>query len=282
MEQSINSISYQYQILRYRHDHLAGEFANLGIVYFDAETRTVKAKFIDKYGRLSKFFGKISHLSLLQLLRQLEKQFIAFGKNISTNNDLVTLRDIEELTTQIFPKDNNALFFSKTYNGWHFEHQLAFNELYDKIIERYQEKKGRKTDDSFAWRNIYKRYFDEYNITPKLKPQEIKTKSTTLKFDKTVQNGALHCFQGLSFDLKTEEAIKDKIFRWDGKLRELATAKQPMKVYLLSLMSDNEQLNQMVEDKLSSGFGNVTVQVIHEAEAAKVASEVSRLLNSEH
>lgn len=74
--QQVNWINYQYQLLRYRHDHLTGEFANLGIIYFDADTQTLNWRFEDrKYGRLSKFFGEsVQGNYILSALKQMNKR----------------------------------------------------------------------------------------------------------------------------------------------------------------------------------------------------------------
>jgi len=277
MEQDINGITYQYQILRYRHDIVSGEFANIGIVFFDAKNNVLKAKFVNKYKRLSHFFGNISSTFLMRTLRQLEKDFSKLAKSLEKEQSLIDSKNIQELTTLVLPKDDNALFFSKTFSGWHFEFDLAFSETYNQVIGKYQGSVVERSNDAYAWKRVYKQYFDKYGITSQLKPKGVRTDFTTIEFDRTVQNGSLHCFQSLSFDLKHESSIEEKIYRWDGRIRELATAEQPLKVYLLSILPQNDRLTKMIEEKLnfSDEDKNIVVTVIDESEAQTIAAEIS-------
>ncbi len=284
MEQSINGITYQYQILRYRHDIVSGEFANLGIVFFDSKNNVLKAKFVSKYKRLSQFFGNISSTFLMRTLRQLEKDFSSLAKSLKKESSIDHLRNINDLTTSVIPKDDNALLFSNTFSGWHFEFDLAFNEIYNQVIEKYQDVIVERHNDAYAWKAIYKKHFDKYGITSQLKPKSIKTNFTTIEFDKTVKNSSLHCFQSLSFDLKHEGSIEEKIYRWYGRTRELATAKQPLKVYLLSILPKNDKLTQMIKEKLnfSDESNDIEVKVIDESEAHTIAATVNTILLEHH
>jgi hypothetical protein len=283
MEQNINGISYQYQVLRYRHDAFTGEFANLGIVYFNPDTNYLKSGFISKYGRLSQFFGEVSGTALMRVLRQLQSELTQLESQLRKETTDKRFKSVSDLTNSILPKDDNALFFSEVFTGWNFEHKLAFEQLFDSIITKYQEPATvTKHDDSYAWKTVYKKYFDEFGITPKLKPKKVKTALTSVDFDKTVKNGALHCFQSLSFDLKHEGSIEDKIFRWDGRIRELATSKEPLKVYLLSVLPKDEELLRMINEKLNYKSGQIEVQVVDERHARSVAMEVNKVLEESH
>lgn len=264
--------------MRYRHDVVSGEFANIGIVLFDPTTNFLKAKFVNKYKRLSQFFGEISSTFLMRTLRQFDKEFINLAKSLNAESSLVSFKDVKELTNSVFPSDDNALLFSETFSGWHFDLDLAFNEIYEEVIEKYQDKAIERHNDTYAWKVIYKKYFDKYGITSQLKPRSIKTDFTNVEFDKTVKNGSLHCFQSISFDLKHESSIEDKIFRWDGRIRELATAGEPLKVYLLSILPKNHKLSKMIEEKLNFSQGKIEVKVIEESDALNIAKEINEVL----
>jgi len=144
MEQ-INWVNYQYQILRYEHDLVAGEFVNLGLVYFDAETSSLYWRFEDKkYGRLSHFFGdKVQGNLILSVLKEFNK---ALQK--VQNEGIQRFQSIEALTNSILPPDDNGWYFSQVWKGRHFEHSLNFEELYARIIGRYQEESIKRQDDA--------------------------------------------------------------------------------------------------------------------------------------
>lgn len=275
MEQ-INWVSYQYQLLRYEHDLVTGEFVNLGMVYFDAESGTLLWRFEDKkYGRLSHFFGdKVQGNFILSTLKQLKKGLQKLGRD-----ELNRFQSIEALTNSLLPPDDNGWYFSQVWQGRHFDHELNFEELYARIIGQYQETSVKRQDDAFAWKNVYKKYFDRYNLTPKLRPHQVKTNTDAFDFQHTCKNGAWHCFQSLSFALKHEGSIKDKIYRWDGIARELLTSREPLKVYLLSIFPDNPHLSELIRTKLNIQEGNVEVRVISEEEAGQVALQLKDALN---
>ena len=276
MEQ-INWVKYQYQLLRYEHDMVTGEFANLGIVYFDSESGTLLWRFEDKkYSRLSHFFGdKVQGNFILAALKQLKK-----GLQKLKAEGLQRFQSIEALTNTVLPPDDNGWVFSQVWQGRHFEHEQNFEELYERIIGRYQEESIKRQDDAYAWKNVYKQYFDRYGLTSKLRPHRVKTTTDAFDFQHTCKNGVWHCIQPLSFALKNEGSIKDKIYRWDGIARELLTAKEPMKVYLLSLLPDNAELTELLQKKLNVHDENVEVRVVGEQEANQVAMELKQAMDA--
>lgn len=281
MEQ-INGLNYQYQLLRYRHDQVTGEFANIGLVYFDPATRYLKVAFEDKkYGRLTQFFGdSVQGNYLITVLRQLKNRVSKLKNPASGEPGLARFRSVQELTSFLLPPDDNGLYFSEVWNGWHFEHDLSFNELYDRIIGQYQEESTKRQDDSYAWKNIYKKHFDQYNLTPKLHAHKVATSTDAFDFRYACKNGVWHCIQSLSFDLKHEGSIKDKIYRWDGIARELLTAKEPMKVYLLSIFPESPELTELLQKKLNVRDENVEVRVVGEAGANAIALELKAAMDA--
>lgn len=274
MEQ-INWLNYQYQLLRYEHDAVTGEFANLGMIYFDPASQTLLWRFEDKkYARLSHFFGDNVQGSLvLSVLRQLNNKL----RKISEEG-LQGYGQLDALTRSILTPDDNGWYFSQVWSGRHFDHRLNFDELYERIIGRYQEESSRRQDDAYAWKNVYKKYFDRYNLTTKLHKHRVETDVDKFDFQHSCKNGVWHCLQSLSFALKNEGAIKDKIYKWDGFARELTTAREPMKVYLLSILPDNPDLIDLLKAKLNVQRNNVEIRVIAEEEAEAIARELKEAL----
>jgi len=40
--------TYQYQVLRYLHDHVTGEFVNVDLVFYESQTRFLRAQVTPK------------------------------------------------------------------------------------------------------------------------------------------------------------------------------------------------------------------------------------------
>src|SRR5438128_7475375 len=65
---------YSYVLLRYRHDPLAGEFANVGVIMHQASAGFLDAKVRRTLGRLSAIFPDIDGEALRSSLRTVERE----------------------------------------------------------------------------------------------------------------------------------------------------------------------------------------------------------------
>ena len=201
---------FQYQIVRYIPDRVTSEFVNVGVVVYQPETQFLKGRFINKFSRVTQFFNEINGQFLLRSLRQFEHEINVIAKQLG---DLFTsYKSLEEITSTILPKDDSSLICSELFSGIDINPKAAFEDLYYRLVDIYNEEEGIEIhDDKFVWKKVYKQYFDKYGITGKLKPFAIKTSHDTIEFDKAWKNGAWNCYQTLSFDLKRSESIKNKV-----------------------------------------------------------------------
>jgi hypothetical protein len=275
----INGVNYEYQLLRYRHDLATGEFVNVGLVYFDPKTRFLRVRMTERYGRLSDFFGNVSGVFLLRGLRKLEADFKKVTQQLEKELHFTSFSSVEQLTVAVLPPDDNTLFFSPSFKGWHLDHDTSFDELYERLIGRYtDEATEERHDDNYAWKKVFKKYFDEFGITTQLQERQIKTATDNIEFERTVQNGVCHCFQSISFDLKKQSDIRDKIYRWAGIMDELGTADIPLKIYLLSLMPNDMALQRVIEQKLNIQHDKVQVTVVKEQDAPDMIQHIKNAL----
>jgi Protein of unknown function (DUF3037) len=274
-----NAIKYEYQILRYRHDVVSGEFVNIGIAFFDVENRVVRARVVPNQGRIAHFFGTVSSAFLLKTVKLIEYELNQIGKQLESDAFLNPFTTITDLTSTVLPINDNGLFFSDVSKGWHFDHDKAFNATFDRLIGQYtQESSEPRHDDHFVWKKLYKHYFDAQNLTNQFKTHDVKTQSDIIAFEHAAKNGSWHCLQPISFDLKKGSDIKEKIYRWSGIVAELQTAEEPHCIYLLSLMPADVQLQQMIEQKFNFKKPNLTVCVIHEDEGAEFAQFLKKVI----
>lgn len=274
----IAKVTYEYQLLRYRHDVASGEFVNIGLVYFDPKTGFLRTRMTEKKSRLSHFYGQISGDFLLKSLKALQCAFSDLGKKIIDKQ--LIFNYIEHLTASVLPADDNTLFFSEPFNGFHFDHQKAFESLYERLIGQYsKETTEPRHDDHYAWTKVYKQYFDEQKITKCLKLHQIKTQCDVIDFDHSVKNGIWHCVQPLSFDLKKKQDIKDKIYRWSGLVNELQTVEETHHIYLMLLMPSDEQLCNLIQQKLTIKQSNLEVTVVTEQDAGDCAYKLKKKLS---
>ena len=137
MDKIVDSIKYEYQILRYRHDVVSGEFVNIGIIFFDADKHYLRARVTENYDRIAHFFGSVSSPILLRATKQIEHALNEIGQQITNNSQTRSFKSITDITSSVLPSNDNSLFFSTVFNGWHLDHQKAFDETFERLVGRY-------------------------------------------------------------------------------------------------------------------------------------------------
>lgn len=269
---------FQYQIIRYMHDRVTAEFVNVGIVVYQPDTNFLQGKFVSKYSRISQFFMDVNGQYLLSTLKQFENELEIISGRLSelfTNHNSLT-----EITNFILPQDDSALICSELLFGVDIDPQSAVDDLFDRLINKYNHEAEKELhDDKYVWRKIYKKYFDKYEITNKLKSHIVKTDHDHIEFDKAWKNGVWNCYQTLSFDLKRNDSIKNKVYRWSGILSELENSDQKLHLYFLTVSpTKNKIINKFIEDtilKHNNGH-SLKVTMVNEKQADKFVAGVKK------
>jgi hypothetical protein len=270
-------IKYQYQVIRYIHDQFTGEFGNVGIVLFSPEKDFLACKVVNRYARLSEFFGHINGQFLLAGLRQFEKLINEIGQNVAGYlNDRNVQPDLVSITSSILPKDDSALQLTEAVWGLDVDPELTLIDLFERIIEKYNaEEPQSKHTDQYAWRKVYKNYFDQYGITKKLKKHTVPVNNIEINFDKAWKNGVWHCYQPLSLDLKSKEAIESKVFKWSGIIRALEANHEKLNLYFLTTApKEHKELEDFINNTLSVQVNGLKVNIIEEEAAEAFAARV--------
>lgn len=271
---------FQYQIVRYMHDRVTAEFVNVGIIIYQPDTKFLQGKFITKFSRITQFFSEINGQYLLSTLRQFEKELKTTSNQL---NELFTNHSsLTEITNSILTKDDSTLFCSDLIFGIDIDMQSAMDDLFDRLINQYNAEPDKdQHDDKYVWRKVYKQYFDKYEITNKLKPHTVKTDNDEIEFDKSWKNGVWNCYQTLSFDLKRNDTIKNKVYKWSGILNELENSNEKINLYFLTVRpSENRTINKFIEDTIlkHNGGKSLTVKMITENQADTFVAGVKKEL----
>jgi hypothetical protein len=275
-------IKYQYQVLRYMHDQLTGEFVNVGVVLYSAEQGFFQAKCIRRYSRISQFFTGVNGDFLVAALKRFEQLVEAAAMDLHTTS---APKKIDEITSKILIKDDSSLQLShEIFTGLEVDLDMALTEIFERIVEKYLNEESTATQtDKNVWSKLYKHYFDQQGITGHLEKHSFSTAKDTIEFDKTWKNGVWNCYQPLSLDLKGEDAIKNKVYRWFGVIKQLETSKEPMHLYFLaSSPTQHQELKPFIREMLgSSDDPNIQVDLIDQSEAeAFVANVYEQMVES--
>jgi hypothetical protein len=267
---------YQYQIIRYLHDRATGEFINVGVIVYSAEYQYLNCKIITKYGRITSFFPGADGRAILKALRHFEKEIIRAKQLFSEL--LPVPEDLAELTRKILPDDDSSLTLTEVKKGIDLDFNKSLADLYRLLVTKWQNETDESaTSDADVWKKKYKKYFDEYGITAKLTEYEVETKYDSFQFDKAWKNEIWHCYLPVSFDLQNVENIRSKVYKWAGKLAELATANESIDVTLLtSVPRKHLELSSFIQEKLTLNSAEITVKLVSEADAERFARELVR------
>lgn len=273
---------YQYQLLRYVHDQFTSEFLNIGVIVYSPEDYFLKTIVSPHYKRINDFFPKANGKFIRKTAKQFENAIQEYSKKLI---ELFPLSDdLSAITKAILPTDNSAFVLTDVRSAIDIDMEAALTYLYHNIVEKYNVENANvhTITDNDVWKNKYKEYFDLYDITNKLTIHEVKSKNDSFSFDKSWKNEIWHCFQPISFHMHDIDYVKEKVYKWSGKLNELNTIEDKIHLTFLTTIPDQyDDLHNFIIQKLDQDSEILEVDVILEKDAEKLAKKVS-IMMKEH
>lgn len=271
---------YQYQIIRYVHDHFTGEFVNVGVVVFSQEHQFLGCKTIRKYQRITHLFPEAHGKTIARILRNIEQGIQAESKKFM---ELFSLPDqLDALVNRIISNDNNAFQFTIAKTAIDIDLDIALNNLYVQLIEKYYliEQDKQSLSDEDVWKLKYKSYFEKYGIRSRLISHKIEVPNDTLSFGMSWKNEIWHSYEPLSFELKNKDNIKEKVYKWVGKLQALKQADESLHIsFLTSINPKHKELMSFVKEYLQTSNGPLRIDVITEDQAEAIAQSIQQQMD---
>jgi hypothetical protein len=129
--------TYSNITLRYLHDVVTGEFANIGVVLYAPDLRFLEARFSTSYERLNAVFLKIDHLHFRALMRYMANRFDQIAVEIRDGLDVPPVTALNEIVRQVLPPDDSSLQWSEPGGGFTEDPAAALGELFRRLVERY-------------------------------------------------------------------------------------------------------------------------------------------------
>ncbi len=223
--------TYTYVLLRYRHDPLAGEMANVGVVLHCAAENFLGIKTRRTIGRLSKMFPDMEKSDLMSGLYAIERGIARLWSQ-EVSGLLATSKDASGLARDVLPDDDSSLVWGELGSGITRDPSATLDRLYDRFVGLYDEHQRAGRDDAAVWQPVRDRLV-ERNLAERLQPKVIVSPIDEVEFDHTWKNGAWHCYQPLSFDLATGDGIRQKAARWSGHMTGLSKAPEAVRPYFI-------------------------------------------------
>ena len=266
---------YTYQIIRYMPDQVSGEFVNVGLVMLNTEFKFLRAKTIHKIGRVKHLFPQVSSRAFTRKLKGISKKINDLSLNWEREIDFNKFSDVKSVSKMVCPDDDSAIRFSPVLTGLDSSFDIAFDDLYERLVNQYNIDQSNFISDKEVWQKHYKAYFDKHEYGKTITAKTVKTSGDELTFDFAVKNGKWNYLEPVTFDLRTPSNVKDKVYKWMGKLGELDSSTEKFNIYLLSIMPEDNKLKSFIKDRISSvKSDNFEVSILEPKDANKFAEKL--------
>lgn len=228
--------AYSFVVLRYVHDVVSGEFINIGVALYAPGAKYIGGLCNTRYTRLGNMFGKgeIDSNYFRGLMRYIEARFEELGDKLRSELPLHGVpSDIMQIAKGVLPPDDSSLQWSEAGGGQTEDPSKTLENLFVRMVERYEDRQKRpRRDDAEVWR-IFKRELETQHVASHLRPKRITAPDDDYEFEHAWKNQQWHMGEPISFDLLEAESIKNKANRWLGRMINLNEAPEPFKLHLL-------------------------------------------------
>jgi hypothetical protein len=225
--------AYTFSVLRYMHDPVTQEFANIGVALYSKECRYLGAKCDRHYARITRIFGKIDGERFRQSARYIQDRVQTIGENLRLSLPFEGEATIESLLATVLPPDDSAFQFSAAGIGLTADMDGALAQLFARFVENYSlRSEPPKRDDEEVWKS-YREPLERHHVIYRLEPKKIASPDFDYQFDHAWKNEKWHLYEPVSFDLLEASSILDKANRWLGRGYSLVDSPEQFRVHFL-------------------------------------------------
>ena len=223
--------AYTFVTLRYVHDVVTGEFANVGVVLYAPAERYLEARFSSSYERLNALFVKIDQANYRNLIRYLGNRFVEMATEVRIGLNLAPVQGIDELVRRVLPPDDSSLQWSAISGGFSSNLGETVAQLYARMVMRYArgEEADSRTDEDIA--RPFKAQLKQ--AAQKLHKKRIETKDYQYDFQFAWKNSMWHLYEPVSFDLISPSSIVEKANNWLGRGVALNDSAEPFRIHFI-------------------------------------------------
>lgn len=272
--------AYQYMLLRFVPDSLAGECLNVGVFMFQKQTNWFKAKISTRLGRITRVYPDAKVDEIRSVAKALERYANGLANQWQEGRpDFDTGAGLQSFIYMVYPQNNNHLQWSEISSFLGVEDaEEEFGKLYQRVIGKFEAEpiSNKSLEAEKAARRPYFRHFDELGISRKLRAYEVPVRNTKIKFEHAWQNGVLHAYEELPMTLIRKESATDRINNWVGKIKLLSHEHAQMKIHFLTPENAQAELLELAQIQLSGQVNGMEISVVTPAEAAAFAQRVKR------
>jgi hypothetical protein len=224
---------YTYTILRYLHDPRAGEALNVGVVLHVAAERKLLARVRSTFGRVKAAFPDLDGEAFKQALREVERGIERVAREMHKGGLLAAAGDAAAFARRGMPEDDSALQWSPVGSGLTADAEATLDRLYDRFVQRHDDRARRRRDDEDIWRPVRER-LDARGVSVPFEEKTFAGELDAITFRHAWKNGQWHAYEGVSLDLASQDSIMEKARRWVGHLTTVRDGlAEPLKLHLI-------------------------------------------------
>lgn len=223
--------AYSYAVLQYRHDVWVGEALNAGVLLFSESARFLKLKARTGQGRLAQAYPDLDHGAFREAVKAMSRRFnkiaVSSGLFLPSGGAL-------EVGKKVLLPDDSSLSWGMTGSGVAVDPEEALEKIYARFVGRYDRAVGRepRTDDMVF--EAVRRKLELVELYQRVQPHVVRSKFAAIAFKHTIENGALHVIQPVSFDSADAENMLDKAAKWAGRLQSIAELEGKVRPYFVT------------------------------------------------
>jgi hypothetical protein len=270
--------SYSLVVLKYCHDLSAGELLNIGVLIHAPMQNFVGLRMKSSAARIARTFPNLNVSAYKKSVRAIERGISGFNKN---HLDLfATKLTAKHIFEQIIPSSDGSITAGELRFGLSADPERTLEKLFQKFVLQFEKQSKHRRDDAAVWRPIRNR-LDELKIANFLESKTIRSQLDSVSFEHAWKNGAWHCYQPVSFDLTTEDYIRQKAAKWAGHLLALQGTDDDFLPYFFVGKPDNEALLDAYHDAIEIlKLSPAKVQVFEEKDSDELVSQIEDLVRA--
>lgn len=235
---------YTYMVLRYRHDPLAGEVVNVGIVMHSPRLRFLKSAMRTTYGRLSKLYPDFEGGALTADLKRIQTALKRMS-DAELSDMFSSEKTAESFAKRTVDDPAGSYFWSELKSGLTKSPEDDLNKLFQRYIGKFESVAKVRKSDADVWRPARDKLMERH-LAEFFESKTIRSNRDEVEFEHAWKNGIWHCLQPLSFDLADVDSIQNKAARWVGHVVGLSTADDQFRPYFI--------VGSPSEDRLAAAY----------------------------
>lgn len=274
----MKNYEYSYAVIKYRHDIVADEVLNIGVVMYAPECGQIGLMYDHRYRRLSQSFANFDGDMYRKVLNSLKVSIERLGTSLSGHLFELEARerfvDVSSVLRSIWPDQSLSYFSAQVGFGVSDDLEMDLSQLYDRFVVSQVDSRGssERFDDQQLWDKFKKLLVNTHAVNVfepvSIGPEEV-------EFSYAYKNEKWHAIEPLSLDYLDGSEMKKRAYEVAGKVASVRTAEDMGSIYVLlgtPKRTDPTRHYQNAKKILEAASGSV--RVIEEEDSEVFAEQL--------